>query len=85
MKTMIWVSTAQFEGWACSECAWTFNPSGPPVGATLDQMKQNFERRRDKEFASHVCAQHPKSKGEKPGASSVTEKPRTSRGFDDRT
>jgi hypothetical protein len=26
-------------------------------------MKQNYERQRDKEYASHVCAQYPRVKG----------------------
>jgi hypothetical protein len=50
-------------GWACSECAWQFNPSGKPAGNTLGEIKQNYERERDKEFESHVCAEHPKGKG----------------------
>jgi rubredoxin len=58
MRKMIWVESARSKGWACSECAWVFNPSDPPRGTSLDEMKQNFERQRDKEFASHVCAQH---------------------------
>jgi hypothetical protein len=65
MKTMIWVKSAQFEGWACCECAWIFNPSGPPVGNSLEAMKQDFERQRDREFGSHVCAQNPRDKVEK--------------------
>jgi rubredoxin len=58
VRKMIWVESTRSEVWACSECAWVFNPSGPPRGTSLDEMKQNFERQRDKEFASHVCAQH---------------------------
>jgi hypothetical protein len=65
MRAMTWVRSARFEGWACSDCAWTFNPSGPPIGASLEEMKQNFERQRDKDFASHVCAKHPRTKSEK--------------------
>lgn len=65
MRAMIWVASEKFEGWACSECAWTFNASGPPFGDSLDEMKQNFERRRDKGFASHVCARHPRAPAEK--------------------
>jgi hypothetical protein len=49
-------------GWACSQCAWKFNPSGIPAANTLDEMKQNYERKRDKEFALHVCAERPKHK-----------------------
>jgi len=66
MREMIWVKSPRSERWACSECAWAFNPSGPPVGNSLDEMKQNFERQRDKEFAAHVCAQHPRIKGQVP-------------------
>ena len=61
MRKMIWVESVHSEGWACSECAWAFNPSGPLRGTSLDEMKRNFERQRDKEFASHVCAQHPRT------------------------
>jgi hypothetical protein len=67
---MIWVKNARTEGWACSACAWTFKPSGPPIGDDLDQMKQNFERLRDKEFVTHVCAEHPKTKSGKDDAKS---------------
>jgi hypothetical protein len=38
-------------------------------------MKENFERQRDKEFASHLCAQHPKTKLQEPvatGANTVS-------------
>ena len=31
---------------------------------SLDEMMQNFERQRDQEFASHVCAEHPPTKGQ---------------------
>ena len=62
MRKMIWVKSAYEEGWGCSECAWVFNPSGPPVGKALDEMKQNYERQRDKDFAAHVCAEHPRIK-----------------------
>jgi hypothetical protein len=85
MRAMIWVRTAQFEGWACSECAWIFNPSGPPVGDSLDEMKQDFERERDKGLASHVCAQHPTTKVEKPGASNTKDRPSVPRKSENRT
>jgi len=50
------------EAWGCSQCGWTFSPSGPPLGSNLDEMKQNYERQRDKEHASHVCSEHPSAK-----------------------
>jgi hypothetical protein len=62
-RKLLWVERQNFQGWGCTECAWVFNPSGPPAGNSLDEMKQNYEQRRNKEFASHVCAQHPR--GEK--------------------
>jgi hypothetical protein len=65
MRQMIWIEIARMETWACSECAWAFSPSGPPRGSSLDEMKQNYEHQRDKEFASHVCAEHARTKGAK--------------------
>jgi hypothetical protein len=28
------------------------------TGASFDEMMRNFELQRDKEFASHICADH---------------------------
>jgi hypothetical protein len=36
-----------------------FNPSGPVVGRSIDEMKTHYEQQRDEEFTSHVCATHP--------------------------
>jgi hypothetical protein len=62
MRQIVWMKTARMMAWACSECAWTFSPSGPPRGSSLEEMKQNYERQRDSEYASHVCADHPRAK-----------------------
>jgi hypothetical protein len=48
--------------WGCSACAWVFNPSGSPVGRTIEEMIQNYEQQRDKDFAAHICAEHPRAK-----------------------
>jgi hypothetical protein len=48
----------RFRGFACSECAWVFNPSGPLTGNSFDEMMRNFELQRDRDFSSHVCADH---------------------------
>jgi hypothetical protein len=40
-----------------------FNPKGPLVGESIEDMKMNFEQQRDKEFKSHVCAEHPRTTG----------------------
>jgi hypothetical protein len=61
-RTLIWIDEQRFSGWGCSECACVFNPSGPPTGESLDEMKQSYERQRDKDFAAHVCAGHPRTK-----------------------
>jgi hypothetical protein len=55
-REMVWVQRKRFMGWACSQCAWEFNPSGFPTGNSIGEMKQNYERQRDMEFESHVCA-----------------------------
>ena len=54
-REMVWVQRERFMGWACSECAWEFIPSGFPAGNTIAEMKDRYERQRDKEFDSHVC------------------------------
>jgi hypothetical protein len=64
-RKLVWIEEEQFWGWSCSECAWVFNPSGTPTGRSLDEMKQNYEQQRDKEFAAHVCAEHPRVKNKK--------------------
>ena len=35
------------------------------MGASFDEMMRNFELQRDKEFASHVCAEHPRAQERK--------------------
>jgi hypothetical protein len=79
LRTLIWIEEPSFRGCGCSECAWVFNPQGPPAGNSLAEMKQHkteatlpartnaemkqhYERRRDKEFAAHVCGEHPRAK-----------------------
>lgn len=61
-RTLIWTEGSRFQGSGCSECAGGFSPSGPPTGNSLAEMMEKYERRRDKEFAAHVCAEHPRSK-----------------------
>jgi hypothetical protein len=57
-RKLVRVEGRSFEGWGCSECAWVFNPSGPPTGNSLDEMKQNFQMQLSEEFAFHACAKH---------------------------
>jgi hypothetical protein len=60
-RKLEWVERPTFQGWACTECAWVFNPTWPLAGKSVDDMKTEFEQDRDKEFASHVCADHPRA------------------------
>ena len=64
-RKLVWIEEQRFQGWGCSECAWVFNPSGAPTGKSLDEMKENYERQRDRDFASHHCAEHPRAKNTK--------------------
>ena len=61
-RELIWIQEPHFLGWGCSECAWVFKPSGPPVGNSFREMKENYLRLRDEESAAHVCAEHPRAK-----------------------
>jgi hypothetical protein len=61
-RKLLWVQDQHFLGWGCSECAWVFNPVGSPAGKSLDEMKRNYEQQRDRDFAAHVCAAHPRAK-----------------------
>ena len=62
LRKLEWIEHDHFQGWGCSECAWAFNPSDALSGESLAELKQTFESQRDKEFASHVCAIHPRAK-----------------------
>jgi hypothetical protein len=59
-RKLVWIEKQRFQGFGCSECTWRFKSSGPPTGRSFDEMLRNFELQRDKEFTSHVCADHPK-------------------------
>jgi hypothetical protein len=61
-RKLLWIEESRFQGSGCSECAWVFNPPEPSTGDSLAEMKAKYEQRRDKEFAAHVCAEHPRSK-----------------------
>ena len=63
IREIVWIEKKDFRGWACLQCAWKFDPAGIPAGNTLAEIKQNYERQRDAEFESHVCAKHPCRQG----------------------
>jgi hypothetical protein len=61
-RMLVWIEEPRFQGFGCSQCAWTFHPSGPPTGDSLHEMKELYQRRRDKEFVIHVCAEYPRAR-----------------------
>jgi len=65
LRKLVWIEEDRFQGWGCSECAWWFTPPDSLTGKSLNGMVRNFELQRDKEFASHICADHPGTKGAK--------------------
>ena len=65
MRKLVWIENQKLQGFGCSACNWVFNPSGALAGESLDEMKRKYEAQRDKEFAAHVCAKHPRAKGPK--------------------
>ena len=60
-RKLVWDESQSFQGWACSECDWVFNPSWPLAGKSIDEMKTSFGQQRDKEFESHIRAEHPRA------------------------
>jgi len=61
-RKLVWIEQPHFRGFGCSECSWRFKPAGPLGGASFDEMMRNFELQRDKEFAVHLCADHPRAR-----------------------
>jgi hypothetical protein len=60
-RELVWLVRQNFQGWGCSDCTWVFNPTGPPVGKSIDEMMIQYQQQRAKEFAAHVCAAHPRA------------------------
>jgi hypothetical protein len=61
-RELKWIEKPNFWGWGCSECAWVFDATGTPTGESIDKMMQNYKQQRDRDFAGHVCAEHPGAK-----------------------
>lgn len=51
-----------FPAISTGECSWKFKPSGVVAGDSLDEMVNEYETQRDKEFAAHTCVKHPRPK-----------------------
>jgi hypothetical protein len=64
-RRLVWIDETRRRAFGCSECAWVFDPFGSVTGNSLNEAMQNFEVWRDREFSSHVCADHPRTVGAK--------------------
>jgi hypothetical protein len=58
-RKLVRVEGLSFTGPGCSECAWVFNPTRPPIGKSLDEMIRNYQLQLSEEYAFHVCAWTP--------------------------
>jgi len=67
-RELVWIDQPRKRGWGCSQCEWIFSPTDPPIGESIDAMMRNFESQREKEFASHVCSNHPRRPKHTPDA-----------------
>lgn len=59
-RKLVWIEQPGFGGFVCSECGWRFESFIALTGASFNEITHNFELQRDKEFTSHVCADHSK-------------------------
>jgi hypothetical protein len=65
-RKLVWVEGQGVNGCeGCSECAWVFIPSGPPLGGSLIERIRNLDVELTEEFAAHDCAEHPRAKAAK--------------------
>jgi hypothetical protein len=60
-RQLVWIEEPGFGGFGCSECGWRFEPSDASAGTTFEDLTVNLGLQLDQEFASHVCADHPKA------------------------
>jgi hypothetical protein len=65
-RRLVWIDETLCRAFGCSECAWVFEFSGSVTGNSLNEAIRKFEQQRDREFSSHVCADHPRTVGAKP-------------------
>ena len=52
---LIWVADAQPQGWACSQCDWTFSR---PTLLTNNDAKNAYDRLAAASFAKHDCTNY---------------------------
>src|SRR6266851_3143843 len=54
-RLLIWVSDQRMQGWACSQCGWTF-----PIPSLLTdpEAKSAYDRLASSRFQEHRCTEH---------------------------
>lgn len=57
-RELIWQEDAGLLG--CSECGWVYRPGKPSPEKSPEAIARDFALQRDKDFADHVCAEHPR-------------------------
>lgn len=57
-RALIWMAYHDVQGWACSQCDWTY-----PLPSLLSdpQARDAFDRLASSGFKNHDCAGHPRS------------------------
>jgi hypothetical protein len=71
-RWLTWVSDQRLQGWACSQCGWTF-----PIPALLTdpEAKSAYDRLASSKFREHDCAAHGK-RGTAPSEEGFAERAR---------
>jgi hypothetical protein len=62
-RELIWQVESGLLG--CSECGWVFRPGKAPQDKPPEEIARDFVLQRDKDFAAHLCAAHPRDKAAK--------------------
>jgi hypothetical protein len=61
MHRRLWIDEKPFSGFWLFRMCLGVHSSGSPIGNSFDEMMQNFELQRDREFSSHVCSDYPRN------------------------
>jgi len=78
-RWLTWVSDQRLQGWACSQCQWTF-----PIPSLLSdpEAKSAYDRLASAKFQDHDCVEHGMRAAESDGESFATRARRlVTRGF----
>jgi hypothetical protein len=60
-RKLVWRNRETFQGWACSQCSWEFEPSDLSFDELTDDNKRHYDRRCEDEFRQHLCYDSPRA------------------------